>query len=220
MTLARYRKQLLLTAIAITLTGGVLVHKYLPAYHRTELVFPQPPYQPASTCPAILLQYDDAISARGLESGRSASDLSSLNDRFIGGRAPHCPDGGKITLGTKALATTCGIHGIASDDRPIPGPRKLSFKERFSWENLEANWNIAGRNACIANLKQMDGATQQWALDNKKTDADVVDGMASAQYLKGADVPLCPGGGKYRFSNVVSNAPVCTKAHSLGHSLP
>src|SRR5579871_5721695 len=30
----------------------------------------------------------------------------------------------------------------------------------------------AQKNACIANLKQIDGAVQQWALENKKTSTD------------------------------------------------
>jgi len=71
-------------------------------------------------------------------------------------------------------------------------------------------------NSCIANLKQMDGAAQQWALENHKDDKDEIDVMSAALYLKGGGLPVCPQGGKYWFT-VVSNPPCCT---IIGHSLP
>src|SRR5882724_675310 len=57
----------------------------------------------------------------------------------------------------------------------------------------------AQKNACIANLKQIDGAVQQWALENKKTSTDTYTTTDTAvlQYLKGTNLPTCPAGGSY-----------------------
>jgi prepilin-type N-terminal cleavage/methylation domain-containing protein len=78
----------------------------------------------------------------------------------------------------------------------------------------------AQKNACIANLKQIDGANQQWALENKKTDSDTVDATGSVTYLKGGAAPTCPAGGSYTIAVVVSNPPTCNLGATLGHSLP
>lgn len=79
---------------------------------------------------------------------------------------------------------------------------------------------IACLNSCIANLKQIDGANQQWALENKKTDSDMVDAKGSVTYLKGGVAPTCPAGGSYTIAVLVSNAPTCSLSATLGHSLP
>src|SRR6267378_1363936 len=54
------------------------------------------------------------------------------------------------------------------------------------------------KNACIANLKQIDGAKATWALEQKKTNTDTpgpTDIYGATQYIR--DQPLCPGGGVY-----------------------
>ncbi|GDY19666.1 hypothetical protein LBMAG56_10110 [Verrucomicrobiota bacterium] len=72
-------------------------------------------------------------------------------------------------------------------------------------------------NACIANLKQLDGATQQWALENKKSGSDTVSATLITDYIKGGAVPTCPAGGAYTTAYTVSSAPTCTVggAHTL-----
>lgn len=78
----------------------------------------------------------------------------------------------------------------------------------------------ACKNSCIANLKQIDGANQRWALENKKTDSDMVDPKGSVTYLKGGVAPICPDGGSYTIAVIVSNPPTCSLSRTLGHSLP
>ena len=75
----------------------------------------------------------------------------------------------------------------------------------------------AQTNACIANLKQLDGAAQQWALENKKSGTDSVSAALVTDYLKGNKVPNCPAGGNYTTAFTVSGAPVCSVggAHTL-----
>ena len=75
----------------------------------------------------------------------------------------------------------------------------------------------AQKNACIANLKQIDGAVQQWALEQKKVSSDTVATSDITSFLKGGTIPACPAGGTYAVTAVSAN-PTCTKS-SDGHSL-
>jgi prepilin-type N-terminal cleavage/methylation domain-containing protein len=52
----------------------------------------------------------------------------------------------------------------------------------------------AQMNACISNLRQIDGAIQQWALDTKQNDVANVTAADVPPYLKNA--VTCPSGGK------------------------
>lgn len=72
------------------------------------------------------------------------------------------------------------------------------------------------QNSCIANLKQIDGATQQWALENRKMARDPVDWKGIQAYLKGGVLPVCPGGGVYQPGVNVNAAPTCSVP---GHKL-
>jgi chromosome segregation ATPase len=71
-------------------------------------------------------------------------------------------------------------------------------------------------NACINNLRQIDAAKQQWALENDKT----ADAVPSAQdllpYLSNLVFPVCFSGGTYTI-NAVGVPPTCSVP---GHVLP
>ena len=72
------------------------------------------------------------------------------------------------------------------------------------------------KNTCIANLKQIDSAKEQWAMDQRKNAADacaLTDLVGTAAYLKAT--PVCPSGGTYT-ANAVGANPTCTQS---GHNL-
>jgi DNA repair exonuclease SbcCD ATPase subunit len=72
------------------------------------------------------------------------------------------------------------------------------------------------RNACINNLRQIDAAKQQWALEKNKT-ADAIPAVQDLlPYLKDGIFPVCPSGGTYAI-NAVGEAPTCS---TPGHVLP
>lgn len=77
------------------------------------------------------------------------------------------------------------------------------------------------RNACIANLKQIEGAKSTWALENKKTGGDQPgdpDLFGADKYI--AKKPECPAGGAYQINNV-DTPPGCDKnAPPDNHILP
>jgi prepilin-type N-terminal cleavage/methylation domain-containing protein len=77
------------------------------------------------------------------------------------------------------------------------------------------------KNACINNLRQIDGAIQQWALETKAASAATVSFGAIQPYLKNS--VICPSGGttfanSYTISTVAAK-PVCQKVPST-HALP
>ena len=77
---------------------------------------------------------------------------------------------------------------------------------------------LSQKNACIANLKQVDGAKATWALEMKKTTTDSPadsDLFGATLYIK--DKPECPGGGTYTLLTVAEKV-TCTLTTS-GHSL-
>ena len=76
----------------------------------------------------------------------------------------------------------------------------------------------AQMNACINNLRQIDAAKQQWALENKKSDTDTPGTSDVAPYIKNNAFPNCPASGTYTV-NAVNTDPTCSKSGS-GHVLP
>ena len=72
------------------------------------------------------------------------------------------------------------------------------------------------RNACIANLKQISGALDQWALEKRKSANDAPVLIEVLDYLKDSKLPVCPSGGKYSLGKTVADPPTCSIP---GHSL-
>src|SRR5512145_1384387 len=63
--------------------------------------------------------------------------------------------------------------------------------------------------ACIANLKQVDGAKATWALEMKKTNTDSpTDGDLFGSTLYIREKPACPAGGVYTLK-AVDTKPEC-----------
>jgi len=84
----------------------------------------------------------------------------------------------------------------------------------------------AQMNACINNLRQIDGAIQQWALEQKKAANDAVAFSDISSYLKNS--VICPSGGttfgdSYLISDVATK-PTCKKVPGAvsppAHMLP
>lgn len=67
----------------------------------------------------------------------------------------------------------------------------------------------AQQNACINNLRQIEAAKQQWALENGKTGGDVPVAADLTPYFKDGKFPVCPAGGTY-IIGAVTNPPTCS----------
>ena len=64
-------------------------------------------------------------------------------------------------------------------------------------------------NACLNNLRQIDGAKQQWALENRQIVSAIPTAKQISVYLQNNIVPRCPAGGNYSI-NAVDIPPACT----------
>jgi chromosome segregation ATPase len=73
----------------------------------------------------------------------------------------------------------------------------------------DAGITIIHRNTCINNLRQIDGAKQQWALEKNKSGDDVPTVEDLLPYLNDGVFPTCPDGGTYSI-NSVDAVPTCT----------
>jgi hypothetical protein len=76
--------------------------------------------------------------------------------------------------------------------------------------------NTAQQNACINNLRQIDGAKQQWALENKKPETATPEKSDILMYFNSGKFPVCPAGGTYTI-NSVDTKPVCSVPN---HEMP
>jgi hypothetical protein len=74
------------------------------------------------------------------------------------------------------------------------------------------------QNACINNLRQMDAAKNQWALENNKKTGDICTEENLKPYIRlvGGQLPKCPQGGIYTIGPV-GEPPTCSIP---GHKLP
>jgi prepilin-type N-terminal cleavage/methylation domain-containing protein len=86
----------------------------------------------------------------------------------------------------------------------------------------------ARKNTCINNLRLIDGAIQQWALENSKNSTDTVNLTSLTTYLgrggngvingTGTGATKCPSGGTYSPGASVNLPPTCS--FGAGHALP
>lgn len=85
--------------------------------------------------------------------------------------------------------------------------------------NLFRSRATAQTKTCVANLMQINGAKQRWAIDQSKKGIHVpgkTDLVGADLYIK--EFPICPSGGVYAI-NAVQTDPTCTLSTSDGHSV-
>src|ERR1700688_2248138 len=69
------------------------------------------------------------------------------------------------------------------------------------------------QNACINNLRQLDGAAQQYALENKLSSAStyqLTDLMPYIKLTSAGQLPGCPANGTYSAGATVASPPTCS----------
>jgi prepilin-type N-terminal cleavage/methylation domain-containing protein len=72
------------------------------------------------------------------------------------------------------------------------------------------------KNACINNLRQIEGAKATWALENKKVGSDVAvdaDLFGATVYIR--EKPACPANGTYSILAVDTKATCSISGHTL-----
>lgn len=91
--------------------------------------------------------------------------------------------------------------------------QQAAFQARYGGAATPEQANL---NACINNLRQIEGAKQQWALEKGKPAGALLTAADLAPYLQSKTVPTCPAGGVYTL-NQVGLSPLCS---APGHVLP
>lgn len=72
----------------------------------------------------------------------------------------------------------------------------------------------AQQNACFNNMRQIDSAKQQWALETRQSGSAATPGDTDiTPYIRGG-VPKCPASGTYTVNNV-STVPSCSEHGAL-----
>ena len=78
----------------------------------------------------------------------------------------------------------------------------------------------ARRGTCINNLRLIDAAKEQYALENDKDTATTPAAADVTPYLKGGNMPNCPAAGAYTIA-AIGTKPTCSKAAAPDlHVLP
>ena len=102
--------------------------------------------------------------------------------------------------------------------RTVPPPSatlaQAAFAKRYGL--TVTNSEQAMTTACINNLRLIDGAKQQWALENQKPVGTLLTAANLTPYLRSNTLPVCPSGGVYTL-NPVGIAPIC---NIPGHAFP
>lgn len=76
-------------------------------------------------------------------------------------------------------------------------------------------------NTCVANLVQIDGAVQQWALERKlmATNSYSLENSELHAYLKWSALPKCPSGGRYFPGGTVAGVPRCSVHGTVNNTI-
>lgn len=80
--------------------------------------------------------------------------------------------------------------------------------------NFVKTREVARQKTCVSNMKQIETAKEQWAMDKKKSAGDactMTDLTGAGNYLK--NTPTCPAGGTYTVGEVATLA-TCSKSAS------
>jgi hypothetical protein len=108
------------------------------------------------------------------------------------------------------------MQAEAQQTPSAPQLQQLQAENQQLRASIDQDTQRSMMNTCINNLRQIDGAKQQWALENKMPDTAVPTAADIAPYLKDNVVPQCPAGGVYTIG-AVGTDPTCSIP---GHVLP
>ena len=128
---------------------------------------------------------------------------------------------GTITSTTKNIELN---PTLSADDfnYPVPAGVRLirmpgaAGQTGTAGNSFTAARTTAQQNACINNLRQIDAAKNQFALEKGKKNGDAITEADITPYIRGGVLPKCPSGGTYTIGKVGEN-PTCSIP---GHVLP
>ena len=129
-----------------------------------------------------------------------------------GTQPPPIPTAPAKKSGLPAWAIVLIVLGIVG----VVGSAVIGMLAAIAVPNFVRARNTAQMNACISNLRIIDGAKQQWALEKRKALTDTPTQAEVVACCKDGQLPICPAGGTYTI-NAMDKAPACSIPN---HRLP
>lgn len=161
-----------------------------------------------ASCFNNLRQIDGAKDQWAIDNGKTIGDTPTDEDlsEYLK-EIPTCPAGGTYTAGAIGEEASCSVHGTASGEGVIE-------EEEFDMESMfEAEPDPDAQNTCISNLRMIEGAKDQWAIEHNITTGTDVSPEDIKPYLK--EFPSCPAGGSYILNPVGTPATCDHPGHTL-----
>jgi hypothetical protein len=112
------------------------------------------------------------------------------------------------------------VQALRANPAQLASPGQLTpaaqaaFAARYGLTVTNSEQTVTA--SCINNLRLIDGAKQQWALEHQKPAGALLTAADLTPYVKSNALPVCPAGGVYTL-NPVGLAPICNIS---GHALP
>jgi hypothetical protein len=119
----------------------------------------------------------------------------------------------------QALGAQAQVQALRTNVAPMPVPGQPNAAAQAAFA---ARYGLTAQTpeqmqltVCVNNLRLIDGAKQQWALEKQKPSGTLLTAADLAPYLKTNTLPACPAGGVYTL-NPVGFSPIC---NIPGHTL-
>jgi chromosome segregation ATPase len=170
--------------------------------------------QDAAQARADLDQLKTADAAQTLENTKLRSDNQSLSKKIT----QLQNDNGRLQTANQQLSQQLDATS-ASAQQQQEQLQQMENQARATEQAQAETQAEAERNKCINNLRQIDAAKNQYALENRKTTGAIVTEDDIKPYIKldaDGNLPKCPAGGKYTIGRIGEN-PTCSIP---GHELP
>ncbi len=149
-----------------------------------------------------------AIGAKVAASGENNEAAAALTRKLLGNLSPKPSafvimnyDNGILLQGNSASSGREIIAGMAI--------APVGLMAAIAIPSFTKARGTSQKNACINNLRIIDAAKEQWAMEHNKKDGDEVNADDLKKYLKGAKMPVCPAGGVYKI-NPIGTMPECS----------
>ena len=102
----------------------------------------------------------------------------------------------------------------------LSGAAVFAFVVFFGWFVIVPNLvrtkcTLSTRSQCINNLRQIDGAKEQWTVETHKSTNDIPQIEDVAGYLKNSVFPKCPERGIYTIGRVDEDPKCSIPGHKL-----
>jgi cell division protein FtsN len=121
----------------------------------------------------------------------------------------------KAALNKQLMTAQSQVDRSQAEIQQVQQRATENAKTMAEQQILQMRQNQTAAATCINNLRQIDGAKNQWALEHQKGPDAVPLPQDIAPYFPNTQIPQCPAGGRYTL-NAVNKAPTCSIP---GHTL-